>query len=273
MTSRDRAEAPSAQPIDRGCGVGARRNRDALLDRGRHDLHVEVVGQRARDRVDVGKRIAGAELGRLGTIAERLRELGDAAMTVPGEQHAIDAVGLDELARGAESDVAEPDEEHAAHRKSGPSSSRHPPCERGTGLLPRKRATPPMIPGDAEHEHHAAEGLHGGGSVSTARDRARVGRDVAAVHGEQRVLLLVGQRVVGTDRRLGRARLGVDASQPGLGEQGLGREAERGGDRVSAPAPTVRAARARSGSDTGSTHARARRDRAATTSRVVAAIE
>src|SRR6266540_350232 len=55
---------------------------------------------------------------------------------------------------------------------------------------------------------------------------------VAAVDGEQRLLLGRRQQRIGPDRRLGGSRGGFVLEQPGLREHGVGRELERLGDRA-----------------------------------------
>ena len=63
------------------------------------------------------------------------------------EEHLVDAGGIDELPGRSGPDRADPDDERViAHRNSGPSSSRQPPCVGGTPPRPRKREIAPINP-------------------------------------------------------------------------------------------------------------------------------
>ena len=182
---------------------------------------------------------------------------------------------------GAEPDVAETDEQNATHRKSGPSSSRHPPCERGTGLLPRKRARPPMIPATPStsitrrkaftpavyrRQPRARDGAR------RERGYRRVGRDVAAIHAR------AGRP---SARRSAPRRSGSPPrSSPGGASSS---SSPASASSVSAERPSAAAIEVSTRTDGacsprsiwlryGFDTRRARRDRATTTSRVVAAI-
>ena len=80
---------------------------------------------------------------RLDGPAERVGELPGAALVAAGDEQPVEARCVEQLAGRPHGDLARAHQEHGAHRKSGPSSSRHPPDLDGTLPLARNRTTAP----------------------------------------------------------------------------------------------------------------------------------
>jgi hypothetical protein len=101
-------------------------------------VHVGATRKGGGDDVDAFRErsIAWAR-DRFGPVVEGAGDLARPRRVATGDEHAIDAGRVQQLAGGANAHLAEPDDENGGHRKSGPWSSRHPPDVGGTGPLLR----------------------------------------------------------------------------------------------------------------------------------------
>ena len=210
--------------------VGRRRVRDARADGAAGQRGVGLAGQRGDDRVEVGgERIVAPELVGLGAVVQRARDLARVLEPARGDDHPVDAGGVDELA-GGRGRRPRRDRRRGrcsrsrAHRKSGPCSSRQPPpLVGGTGPLLRTFTTTDTAAAIAATSNAALEGLHASASLTTVRPDGPEG--VAEVPGRGAALdhrLVEAARapeVLGHDL----AVLGVGRVQPAPDR--LGREA------------------------------------------------
>ena len=139
---RLRLRVEGEQRAQRGVAVGGGHERDSRAHDPACERRVGVAGQRGDDRVDTfGQRIVAAEAVGLGAVVQRGGHLTGVLEPAGGDDHAVDARGVDELAGGADADLAQPHDQDGAQRKSGPWSSRQPPLVGGTGPLLRTFTT------------------------------------------------------------------------------------------------------------------------------------
>ncbi len=130
--------------------------------RRRHRHRIEVVGQIS----------GGIDVHRCATLDRSRHHLRPFGVDVVDEDVG-DPGALGELSRGTRADGTGADEENPTHRKSGASSSRHPPLVGGTPPRPRSRTKPAASTATAatmrpRRNAFMKPGVYGGGVPGSA---------------------------------------------------------------------------------------------------------